>query len=81
MILYWRISAFLPCIDDPKRGFLIKQKVLWICGWILCMVTVRRSALQVTQKEFEGMLIENSDEPYAAEIVASVFGRLKNGKR
>jgi NDP-sugar pyrophosphorylase family protein len=24
---------------------------------------------------------ENSDEPYAAEIVASVFGRLKNGKK
>ena len=37
--------------------------------------------LQVTQKAFEGMLIENSDEPYAAEIVASVFGRLKNGKK
>ena len=25
--------------------------------------------------------IENSDEPYAAEIAASVFGRLKNGKK
>ena len=35
----------------------------------------------ITKAEFEGMLIENSDEPYAAEIVASVFGRLKNGKK
>ncbi len=31
LILYWRISAFLPCrSSDPKRVFLIKQKVLWM---------------------------------------------------
>lgn len=29
-------------IDDPKRGFSYKTKVLWICGWILCMATVRQ---------------------------------------
>lgn len=33
----------------------------------------------VTRDEFEGMLIENSDEPYAAEIASVVMQELKKG--
>ena len=28
---------------------------------------------EVTQEELEGMLVENADEPYAAEIAATVM--------
>ena len=69
-------------IDDPKRGFSYKTE-----GPLDLRLDPKQGdsaadrLLQVTQKEFEGMLIENSDEPYAAEIAASVFGRLKNGKK
>lgn len=33
----------------------------------------------MTRDEFEGMLIENSDEPYAAEIASVVMQELKKG--
>ena len=35
---------------------------------------------EVTQEELEGMLIENADEPYAAEIAATVMKWFRNGK-
>ena len=34
---------------------------------------------QITQKEFAGMLTENSDEPFAEEIAAKVFFKMKTG--
>lgn len=69
-------------IDDPKRGFSYKTEgPLDLRLDPMHGDSAADRLLQVTQKEFEGMLIENSDEPYAAEIVASVFGRLKNGKK
>lgn len=34
---------------------------------------------EVTREEFAGMLIENSDEPYADEIAEKVYFRMKNG--
>ena len=36
--------------------------------------------VDVTQEELEGMLVENADEPYAAEIAATVMKWFKNGK-
>ena len=69
-------------IDDPKRGFSYKTEgPLDLRLDPMHGDSAADRLLQVTQKEFEGMLIENSDEPYAAEIAASVFGRLKNGKK
>lgn len=69
-------------IDDPKRGFSYKTEgPLDLRLDPMHGDSAADRLLQVTQKEFEGMLIENSDEPYAAEIATSVFGRLKNGKK
>lgn len=69
-------------IDDPKRGFSYKTEgPLDLRLDPMHGDSAADRLLQVTQKEFEGMLIENSDEPYAAEIADSVFGRLKNGKK
>ncbi len=69
-------------IDDPKRGFSYKnRRSSGSAADPMHGDSAADRLLQVTQKEFEGMLIENSDEPYAAEIAASVFGRLKNGKK
>ena len=36
---------------------------------------------ELTADEFEGMLVENSDEPYAAQIAAEVYKRLRRGEK
>lgn len=36
---------------------------------------------EVSQEELRGMLIENSDEPYADEIAKAVVSRLKRGQK
>ena len=67
-------------IDNPERGFSYKYD-----GPLDLRLdqTKGESASErlkhVTKDELEGMLIENSDEPFAAEIAAVVMQELKKG--
>ncbi len=67
-------------IDDPKRGFSYK-----IDGPLDLRLDPEhgQSAAErlhdITLDEFKGMLIENSDEPYADEIANKVFNLMKKG--
>lgn len=67
-------------IDDPKRGFSYK-----IDGPLDLRLDPEHgeSAAErlhnITRDEFVGMLIENSDEPYAEEIADKVFSLMKKG--
>lgn len=69
-------------IDNPERGFSYKQE-----GPLDLRlnpekgVPASKRLEEVTLSELEGMLIENSDEPYAAKIAQAVMNyRKKNGK-
>lgn len=67
-------------IDDPKRGFSYKTEgPLDLRLDPLHGDSAARRLHQISQKEFEGMLVENSDEPYAAEIAAKVFENMRKG--
>ena len=67
-------------IDDPKRGFSYK-----VDGPLDLRLDPEHgeSAAErlhnITRDEFVGMLIENSDEPYAEEIADKVFNLMKKG--
>ncbi len=67
-------------IDDPSRGFSYK-----IDGPLDLRLNPQHgeSAAQrlhnITREEFIGMLVENSDEPYAQEIADKVFSQMKKG--
>ncbi|ADL32882.1 S-adenosyl-methyltransferase MraW family [Butyrivibrio proteoclasticus B316] len=67
-------------IDDPKRGFSYK-----IDGPLDLRLDPEHgeSAAErlhnITRDEFVGMLVENSDEPYAEEIADKVFNLMKKG--
>ncbi|MCR5772367.1 MAG: 16S rRNA (cytosine(1402)-N(4))-methyltransferase RsmH [Butyrivibrio sp.] len=67
-------------IDNPERGFSYK-----IDGPLDLRLDPEhgQSAAQrlhsITQEEFEGMMIENSDEPYAREIASKVFSLMSKG--
>lgn len=69
-------------IDNPERGFTYKAE-----GPLdLRMnpekgVSAAERLREITQEEFRGMLIENSDEPYAEEIAREVMLRLKKGEK
>ena len=67
-------------IDDPKRGFSYK-----IDGPLDLRLDPEHgeSAAErlhnITRDEFVGMMVENSDEPYAEEIADKVFSLMKKG--
>ena len=67
-------------IDDPKRGFSYK-----IDGPLDLRLDPEHgeSAAErlhnITRDEFVGMMLENSDEPYAEEIADKVFMLMKKG--
>jgi 16S rRNA (cytosine1402-N4)-methyltransferase len=67
-------------IDDPARGFSYKTD-----GPLDLRLDPEhgQSAAErlhsITKDEFKGMLIENSDEPYADEIADKVFNLMKKG--
>lgn len=67
-------------IDNPERGFSYKTD-----GPLDLRMnpTEGESAAErlhrITREEFEGMLLENSDEEYAAEISREVFERMRKG--
>ena len=67
-------------IDNPKRGFSYKTEgPLDLRLDPLHGDSAAERLRQIDQKEFEGMLIENSDEPYAKEIAARVFQKMRGG--
>lgn len=67
-------------IDNPERGFSYK-----IDGPLDLRMNPQKGSSaaerlhEISQEEFVGMLIENSDEPYAEEIAEKVFFRMKQG--
>ncbi|MCR4758187.1 MAG: 16S rRNA (cytosine(1402)-N(4))-methyltransferase RsmH [Butyrivibrio sp.] len=68
-------------IDNPERGFSYK-----IDGPLDLRLDPAHgeSAAQrlrsITKEEFVGMMVENSDEPYAEEIADKVFSLMRKGK-
>ena len=68
-------------IDNPERGFSYKVE-----GPLDLRMNPQKGTSaaerlkEVTQEELEGMLIENSDEPYATEIAATVMKWFRKGK-
>lgn len=69
-------------IDNPERGFSYK-----VDGPLDLRLDPEhgQSASErlnsITKEEFVGMLIDNSDEPYAHEIAKTVFDRMRRGVR
>lgn len=69
-------------IDNPERGFSYKTD-----GPLDLRLNPQKgiSAAQrlenISLYELEGMLIENSDEPYASEIAEAVIKEIKKGKK
>ena len=67
-------------IDNPERGFTFKTD-----GPLDLRldpehgITAAQRLLEVEQDELVGMLLENSDEPYAEEIAAEIFRRRDAG--
>ncbi len=69
-------------IDNPERGFSYK-----VDGPLDLRMNPQKGdsaaqrLKQVTEEELIGMLIENSDEPYAREIAAEVFRARRSGQK
>ncbi len=67
-------------IDDPERGFSYKTD-----GPLDLRLdpehgeSAARRLHNISKEEFIGMMIENSDEPYATEIAEKVFSKMKKG--
>ena len=67
-------------IDNPDRGFSYK-----IDGPLDLRLdpehgeSAAERLQNITKEEFVGMLIDNSDEPFAEEIARVVFGRMRKG--
>lgn len=69
-------------IDNPERGFTYKKE-----GPLDLRLNPEKgeSAAErlqhITQEELEGMLVENSDEPYAEEIAELVMRKIRRGEK
>lgn len=69
-------------IDNPDRGFSYKvEGPLDLRMNPQKGVSAAERLRNIDQEELEGMLTENSDEPYAAEIARAVILRKKRGKK
>ncbi len=68
-------------IDNPERGFSYKAE-----GPLDLRlnpeqgISAAERLKELTEEELEGMLIENADEPYAAEIAKAVISCRRKGK-
>lgn len=68
-------------IDNPQRGFSYKlDGPLDLRLNPQKGVSAAERLMELDQEELEGMLIENSDEPYAREIAKAVMKELRKGK-
>lgn len=69
-------------IDNPERGFSFKAE-----GPLDLRLNPKKgiSAAErlnkISQDELEGMLVENSDEPYAKEISKAIISEIKKGRK
>lgn len=69
-------------IDNPERGFSYKQE-----GPLDLRLNPQNGEpaserlQKMNREEIEGMLIDNSDEPYAAEIARTIAGRNRKGQK
>ena len=69
-------------IDNPERGFSYKQE-----GPLDLRLNPQNGEpaserlRKMNREEIEGMLIDNSDEPYAAEIARTIAGRNRKGQK
>lgn len=67
-------------IDNPERGFTYKTE-----GPLDLRLNPEKGISGaerlkgMTQEEIEGMLVENSDEPYAAQIAGAIVSKRKHG--
>ena len=68
-------------IDNPERGFTYKKE-----GPLDLRLNQQKGTSaaerlkEVTEEELVGMLVENSDEPYADEIAALITEKLRRGE-
>ncbi len=68
-------------IDNPERGFTFKQDgPLDLRLNPLQGVSAAERLRELSQIEIEEMLVENSDEPYAAEIAKAIIKHYRSGK-
>lgn len=68
-------------IDNPDRGFSYKADgPLDLRLNPLQGISAAERLAQIDREELEGMLIENSDEPYAHEIAVRVIAEQRRGK-
>ena len=68
-------------IDNPQRGFSYKQEgPLDLRLNPLKGTSAAQRLKELSMEEMEGMLRENADEPYAAEITKAVWNAGKKGK-
>lgn len=69
-------------IDNPERGFTYKFEGLLDLRMNPQKGTSAAERLtEITEEEFVGMMMENSDEPYAQEIAKVVMKKLRLGKK
>lgn len=67
-------------IDNPERGFTYKHEgPLDLRLNPQKGISAAERLKELTQEELEGMLIENSDEPYAVEIAKEVMSTFRKG--
>ena len=67
-------------IDNPDRGFSFKfDGPLDLRLNPEKGVSAAERLKEVTRDELEGMLIENSDEPYAAELSRAIMHKIRKG--
>lgn len=63
-------------VDNPERGFSFKAEgALDLRMNPLQGITAAERLKKISQPELEGMLIENSDEPYARQISAEIIAK------
>ena len=68
-------------IDNPQRGFSYKvEGPLDLRMNPLSGESAAERLRTITEDEFAGMIMDNSDEPYAEEIASQVFSSMKRGK-
>ena len=69
-------------IDNPERGFTYKHEgPLDLRLNPQKGISAAERLRELTQEELEGMLIENSDEPYAVEIAKEVMNTFRRGDK
>ena len=67
-------------IDNPERGFTYKfEGPLDLRLNPEKGISAAQRLLDISQPELEGMLIENSDEPYAKEISTVILSEIRKG--